>query len=98
MNEVNRRFIFLTMKDLEELTCRKAPTIYRWIAGGLFPRPVHPTPSSSVWRQSDYEEWAESPKNWPLTQDKPYTDTDDSAVARLNKPEHTDQLSDGGDA
>ena len=73
MNSINTRFVFLTMKDLEKLTSRKAPTIYRWISGGLFPKPVHPTPSSSVWRQSDYEAWAESPKNWPLLSDEPHT-------------------------
>jgi hypothetical protein len=42
MNDINTRFVFLTMKDLEKLTSRKSPTIYRWISGGLFPKPVHP--------------------------------------------------------
>jgi len=80
MNDINTRFIFLTMKDLEKLTSRKAPTIYRWISGGLFPKPVHPTPSSSVWRQSDYEAWAESPKNWPLISGEPHTKRIESAA------------------
>jgi len=64
LQDTDSKYIFLSMKDLEKLTRRKAPTIYRWIACGEFPAPVHLNRKSSAWRRSDYEKWAKSPQEW----------------------------------
>jgi len=43
-----------------KLTGLGRSTIYRWIADGSFPPPVHLGPRAVAWRWSDLDEWTRS--------------------------------------
>jgi prophage regulatory protein len=34
-------------------------TLFRWIAAGIFPRPMKIGPASNAWRERDIDEWIE---------------------------------------
>ena len=52
---------FLVMNTILELTGKSRPTIYRWVAAGEFPAP-YKIGGSSLWKMSEYVEWAENLK------------------------------------
>jgi prophage regulatory protein len=64
MIDIDPQYQFLSMKDLKQLLGKSAPSIYRWISEGSFPRPVKLGGNSSGWRLSDYEGWAADPDSY----------------------------------
>lgn len=52
---------FLLIDKIMELTGKSRPTIYRWIQSNQFPAP-YKVGGSSLWKVSDYVEWAENLK------------------------------------
>ena len=52
---------FLVMNTILELTGKSRPTIYRWVKAGEFPGPYR-VGGSSLWKMSEYVEWAENLK------------------------------------
>lgn len=50
----------LRLPDVLTLTGVSRPTLYRWAANGLFPKPVRLGPRASGWRAGDVYSWLES--------------------------------------
>lgn len=46
---------YLTDRDLMARFGVARPTIWRWLADGILPRPVHLTPGTTRWRLADIE-------------------------------------------
>ena len=51
--------IFLTLKEVMEITTIGRSTIYYWMPKGLFPRPINIGPRKVAWLQSDIDDWME---------------------------------------
>lgn len=52
------RLLFARLPTVIQATGLGRSTIYRLVASGAFPRPVHLGPRAIAWRWSDLEQWS----------------------------------------
>ena len=55
--------VLLRIRDLIQKTGMSRSTIYRRIADGSFPPPVHPSPGIAAWRAEDIRNWLDRQQN-----------------------------------
>jgi prophage regulatory protein len=56
--------LLLTIRDVQRVTTLSRASIYRFMAAGTFPKPVHLSSNRRAWRLSDVQAWNESPWDW----------------------------------
>ncbi|MBO9398230.1 AlpA family phage regulatory protein [Shimia sp. R9_2] len=52
----------LPRDEVVQIVGASVPTIYRWMAAGLFPRPIPVGPRAVRWMESEVYEWIENRK------------------------------------
>ena len=55
--------VILNFKDIQRLTKKSRPTIWRWEQRGLFPKSFKIGPNSVGWLKSSIDQWVEEKAN-----------------------------------
>ena len=58
--DTDRPHLLVRLPTVISMTGLGRSTIYRFVADGSFPRPVHLGPRAVAWRWSDLEQWVQS--------------------------------------
>lgn len=61
--ELQKRDRLLPRDEVIQIVGASVPTIYRWMAAGLFPRPITVGPRAVRWMESEIYEWIEDRKH-----------------------------------
>lgn len=64
MNYTTRNQL-MKLGDVTRITTLSPASIWRKIAKGTFPKPVHLSANRRAWRSSEVEVWLENPMDWP---------------------------------
>lgn len=59
-------YSLVRLKDLQRFKVIpfSAPTLWRMVAAGAFPRPIKVAPQITAWRVSEVREWLDDPAGW----------------------------------
>ena len=59
-------YALLRQKDLQQLRVIpfSAPTLWRMVAAGTFPKPIKISAQITAWRVSEVREWLDDPSGW----------------------------------
>jgi prophage regulatory protein len=59
-------YALVRQKDLQQLRviCFSAPTLWRMVAAGTFPKPIKISAQITAWRVSEVRDWLDDPAGW----------------------------------
>ena len=59
-------YALVRQKDLQQLRviCFSAPTLWRMVAAGTFPKPIKISAQITAWRVCEVRDWLDDPAGW----------------------------------